>query len=213
MRTALCTLEHGHAQCTAYWCFCGKSGQRAGMGPSSSTLLQLGSAVIRWVTEVVLLHTSSSCLWSRSDTWWYFNKRKHCRLLAALGYFPPSPHLSREDNSVSFTCSSYCLRNFLWETLTQTAPGILFNRKENKKGRLYEKKEQSSPAFEYWAFFLCVYQWRCTLRQMPHVCAWRATTAKIVLLSYFAQRDPAIPTILLFHQPLEDDTVHFVSLP
>lgn len=106
----------------------------------SPALFQLGSAVIHSVTEVVLLHTNSSCLWSKSDTWWYFNKLKHCRLLLPLASSPLSPHLSREDNILSFTCSSYCLHN-LWGTLTQSAPVILLYRKENKKETLCTKRK------------------------------------------------------------------------
>lgn len=76
---------------------------------------------------------TANCLWSRSDTWWYFNKLKYCKLLLPLASSALSSHLSREDNILSFTCSSYCLHNFLWGTLTQAAPGILLYRKENKK--------------------------------------------------------------------------------
>lgn len=115
----------------------------------SPMLFQLGSAVIHSVTEVVLLHTNSSCLWSKSDTWWYFNKLKHCRLLLPpLASSSFSPHLPREDNILSFTCSSYCLHNFLWGTVTQAAPGMLLYRKENKKETLcIKRKNRALPLF------------------------------------------------------------------
>lgn len=110
-------------------------------------LLQLGSAVISWVTGVVLLHTSSSCLWSKSDTWWYFNKRKHCRLLLPLATSLFLLTCQEKTTVCPLLAHQYCLHNFLWETLTQAAPGIQLDRKENKKGKTVWKERMELSCF------------------------------------------------------------------
>lgn len=143
------------------------------LGLPSPVLFQLGSVVIHWWLRFFYYTQTASCLWSRSDTWWYFNKLKYCKLLLPLASSALSSHLSREDNILSFTCSSYCLHNFLWGTLTQAAPGILLYRKENKKETLCIKPIIEHSHFLIWGFLfvgLLSVKERYDQVQMPHVC-------------------------------------------